>query len=459
MRKFSLTIITVAVAAWSLPIAGAILEEPFQPDLFNGAEIRLIQRSLTLTGHYDGLWDGRWGPNSQSAFDAYIDLTGPRQSSLTNASVVSVMADAYNEMERIGWVESYLPDYGISIGLPMKLLQPNPDYDAGLSFESPDLAVSIWRTDRMDADWVHQTLDADARSEPYKVRNERRLVTAADVPAGTAYARSDLIDGAWTTVLAIEASVPANYVRYISSSIWVGDAYGSAENESVANLGRLLDEAVASLNPVERDAPPGGPDSTGTAFFVSPTHLVTNHHVVDQCTELTNADGRTLTILAQDPLSDLALLRYPEKSESYLTIDADREIELGTQVSALGYPLYGIINTQLTYTVGVVSATSGLQDDPNTFALTAPLHPGNSGGPVINAANDVVGVVVSGVSYEFAQTQGFLPQNYNFAIKGGVLTDFLAEHGIALPPAISSPSQTGISEVIRQSVTPVFCLN
>lgn len=120
MRKFSLTIITVAVAAWTLPIAGAVLDEPFQPDLFNGAEIRLIQRSLTLTGHYDGLWDGRWGPNSQSAFDTYIDWAPSPETSATNASVVSVMADAYNEMERIGWVENYLPDYGISIGLPCK---------------------------------------------------------------------------------------------------------------------------------------------------------------------------------------------------------------------------------------------------------------------------------------------------------------------------------------------------
>ena len=97
-----------------------------------------------------------------------------------------------------------------------------------------------------------------------------------------------------------------------------------------------------------------------------------------------------------------------------------------------GFPLTGLLSSGPTLTTGDVSALTGLRDNPNHFTITAPVQPGNSGGPLLDAQAHVIGVVVAKLNAaRIAQmTGGDIPQNVNFAIKGSEALAFLAANGV-----------------------------
>ena len=117
-----------------------------------------------------------------------------------------------------------------------------------------------------------------------------------------------------------------------------------------------------------------------------------------------------------------------------------------------------MLNRQLNFTQGVVSAEAGIGDDDHKFSLTAPIQPGNSGGPIFNDRSQVVGVAVATYSPSVAEAQGFSPQNINWAIKISVLRDFLRTNGVDYRTTSVKPrSGSGVSAEIRSSVVPVIC--
>ncbi len=83
-----------------------------------------------------------------------------------------------------------------------------------------------------------------------------------------------------------------------------------------------------------------------------------------------------------------------------------------------------------TRTVGNVSAVAGLGDDTRYLQISAPIQPGNSGGPVLDENGNVVGVVVSKLNVlKVASAINDVPQNVNFAIKASVLNNFFGSDG------------------------------
>lgn len=144
----------------------------------------------------------------------------------------------------------------------------------------------------------------------------------------------------------------------------------------------------------------------GTAFFVTPELLVSNAHVVHNASTLAGrlADGRevTLTIEEVDPDLDLALLRVEPGSvpPGVLRLRPEAAVA-GEVVCALGYPQKPSLDQRPlseggqppTLTVGVLSV-AGLElgGDCRYLETDATLNPGNSGGPLLDLAGDVVGV-------------------------------------------------------------------
>ena len=87
---------------------------------------------------------------------------------------------------------------------------------------------------------------------------------------------------------------------------------------------------------------------------------------------------------------------------------------------------------RLNVTSGDVSALAGLGDDPKRRRTTAPVPPGNRGGPLLAAAGNVVGVVVSKLdAVRTAELTGNIPQNADFTVKGALMRGFLDIHGVA----------------------------
>ena len=188
----------------------------------------------------------------------------------------------------------------------------------------------------------------------------------------------------------------------------------------------------------------GGP-TTGSGFFVSKDGWVlTNRHVVDSCVEVqVVTDGKPLpsTRSILSTTSDLALIKAPISPRGIAHFRGGRGVRSGGQVYALGYPLAGILAVELNITGGNVSSLAGMAGDNSVLQHTAPIQPGNSGGPLVDGRGDVVGVVVSKASLELAALTGDIPENIAFAVKASIARDFLDAQGIDYELRTSSASR------------------
>ena len=216
---------------------------------------------------------------------------------------------------------------------------------------------------------------------------------------------------------------------------------------------RLLQTAVAEGQERQRQAVevPAKPETTGSGsgFVVSRTgEILTSHHAVERC-----ADGATITfgdisrhamVQAHDTDNDLALLVVnSEESCAWWSPTCSAVFDrpasfselprasLGTEVAVAGYPLKGLLAPTLNVTRGNVSSLTGLGNEAKWLQISAPVQRGNSGGPVLDNAGNVIGVVTAKLNaVRTAQETGDVPQNVNFALKGAVVRSFLEIHGI-----------------------------
>ena len=98
---------------------------------------------------------------------------------------------------------------------------------------------------------------------------------------------------------------------------------------------------------------------------------------------------------------------------------------------AFGYPLSQVLATSGNFTTGNVTALAGLGDDSRFFQISAPVQPGNSGGPLLDENGNLVGIVSSKLNFlSEIRAQGDIPQNVNFAIKASVAANFLQDNNI-----------------------------
>jgi len=194
----------------------------------------------------------------------------------------------------------------------------------------------------------------------------------------------------------------------------------------------------------------------GTCFAVSPNgHLITNDHVIRGANKIVArlADGTThnANLIKTTSSTDLALLKINADTKNYLPIKSSRTVKKGDRVFTIGYPMATMLGVEAKYTEGVISATSGLNDEPLVYQITVPIQPGNSGGPLVNESGQVVGVITSTASsLEFFKQSGVMPQNINWAVKSDYLIPLLDSH--------SSGKKKGSRREIIQSVEKSACM-
>ncbi|MEM8557557.1 MAG: trypsin-like peptidase domain-containing protein [Bacteroidota bacterium] len=142
----------------------------------------------------------------------------------------------------------------------------------------------------------------------------------------------------------------------------------------------------------------------GSGFVISPDgYIVTNDHVAGNATQITvafpNGDELDAQLIGSDPESDIALLKVDPPSElPYLQFRETDDVVVGEWAIALGNPFGLFEAAEPTVTVGVVSAT-GRDFAPqqgrvfrDMIQTDAAINRGNSGGPLVNALGEVIGV-------------------------------------------------------------------
>ena len=135
-------------------------------------------------------------------------------------------------------------------------------------------------------------------------------------------------------------------------------------------------------------------------------------------------------------------------------------VRAGDPVVALGYPLSGLLSSDANLSVGNVSALAGLRDDSRYLQISAPVQPGNSGGPLLDTSGQLVGIVTAKLdAVRFARFTGDIPQNVNFALKAEVARTFLDSKGISYQTARSDkqPSPAEVGDIARPFTTSVKC--
>ncbi|HUS98158.1 MAG TPA: serine protease [Hyphomicrobiaceae bacterium] len=197
---------------------------------------------------------------------------------------------------------------------------------------------------------------------------------------------------------------------------------------------------TASTSPQPQPAPQPR-SSSGTGFMVSQKgHVVTNNHVVKGCASIkVGYSGGVLekaTLLAADRRNDLALLITDLKPIAVPGLKS--RVRVGENVYVYGFPLSGLLSKTGNFTVGYITSAAGLGDDTSQLQISAPIQPGNSGGPLVDRNGNVVGIIVSKLNVlRLAPQIKDVPQNVNFAIKASIAASFLEANGIVAPSALS----------------------
>ena len=139
---------------------------------------------------------------------------------------------------------------------------------------------------------------------------------------------------------------------------------------------------------------------SGSGVFISDQgYILTNNHVVEgtKSVSIVLADGteQAATVVGTDLYADIAVLKTDGKVPAVATLGNSDNLEPGESVIAIGSPLGNFKNT---VTVGVVSATGRSIDTGNGYRIEdliqtdAAINHGNSGGPLVNLAGEVIGI-------------------------------------------------------------------
>jgi S1-C subfamily serine protease len=231
------------------------------------------------------------------------------------------------------------------------------------------------------------------------------LVGAGVLGAGLALGGAALFGGFGgesTTVREIPAASPATQVALAGTRLTIRDLYRRAAPGVV----QIAATSIVQLPPDPYYGNPFFPESRrqqalGSGFVVDKAgHIVTNYHVIEGAKEVrvsfSNNESYKAKIVGTDPSTDLAVLNVdaPSRALTPLPLGNSDAVQVGDAVVAIGNP-FGL---DRTVTAGIVSALQRAIMAPNGYTIDhaiqtdAAINQGNSGGPLLNARGEVIGV-------------------------------------------------------------------
>lgn len=195
---------------------------------------------------------------------------------------------------------------------------------------------------------------------------------------------------------------------------------------------------------------------SGSGIALGPKVFATNNHVVDGATHLyvyfpeTKSKYKAETITV-DATNDLALVRITDpdfKGFPTIKYGFKKSLEdVGTDVFVLGYPRVDTMGEEVKLTTGVVSSRSGFQGNQSQYQVSAPVQPGNSGGPLFNDSGELIGIVSA------KHTDG--AENVSYAVKLSYLNDLIVKSGENI--SLSRSSQIASQKLSEKCKAVIPC--
>lgn len=241
---------------------------------------------------------------------------------------------------------------------------------------------------------------------------------------------------------------PWGFNNCVQSILCVGDAVLISNPTILNRIGKKDDTKLSKT------------ESVGTGWVIKPGFIVTNHHVIKDATNIVGHlnDGRSLklSVAMDDPINDLALLLPPINTQLPQFIPlAKKGATVGETVFTIGFPHTQILGSNAKVTSGIISACSGLRDDPRLYQTTVQLQAGNSGGPLMNMSGEAIGIATSKLdAVSVFRFTGDLPEGVNYAVKSQYISALIASAN-TVEPGSKSEEISGFFKNLQDVVSAV----
>jgi serine protease Do len=403
-------------------------EREFQ-QLSDDAKTELI-RLLIATGDFNGIYRGQFSRRLAAAVENFQSREGFPPTGLLPPNQLAILRTKGNAfLDPLGLQEYSLPTFHAQLKVPRLLFDDESQDADGYSFERADKSVSLTFEEYLPPESSFEALyerfskPRPSRTIRYKALQPDYFVVSGEYRGRNFYTwinRTPPGSSGFTVAWGKERNAIADRVAVLLANSFDWQPAG---------------EEVPKLSEPGPDGPADGYGGTvtGTGFLISSSgHIVTSYHVVTNCAFINVHRAGTPTLRAElitkSPTNDLALLKTnPIIGSSFAIIRTGKPpIQAGDDIVVFGFPLAGSLAFDGNVVSGNITALAGLGNDRQFFQISAPIQPGNSGGPLMDRSGNVIGVMQSKLNALLMAPQlGAIPENISFALKASILTEFL----------------------------------
>ena len=363
-------------------------------------ERMVLQEALKWYGFYDAKIDGSFGAGTRKSMAAWQEAGGFEPTGvLTSRQRATLVANHAADLAEFGFETVNEVEAGIEITLPLSLVA----FD---HYEPPFAHFAEKNGSGLRIMLISEPGGVEALAGLYDIlqtlevvpetgrreREERSFSIEAASADVQSYAYAETRDGMVKGYLVVWNPADADRMRRIlpvlkSSFRAVGD--------------KALDPGLVPMDDATRAGMLAGlemrkPKSVASGVFVDDTgHVATSLANVATCAKVTLGLETVAEVVAQDDTAGIALLQAKSPMAPLAVAQLARATPLaGAEISVAGYS-YGTRQPAPVLTFGNVDAAEGLSGEPGFLRITAPLIAGDMGGPVLDAAGNMLGLATT----------------------------------------------------------------